>query len=955
MNKFLYLYLFLTIRLFSQNFEPYHYVLNTENGLPTNTVFYIKQTKKGSIYIGHDEGISRFNGKEFIHLSNKGKGKALNGIAELDSNTILAASFYGDLVRINGTNVSVHGYSYKEKSGKPTIKQINNRIFVYERCNLYEYVSGVLIPFSIPFNKQYVYIQDVDIDENNNVVLVLSYYRSYYVLKYNQNPRTASVIKCGFDYQSLVRFLKLKNRLYIYFFDNHNLLEVEKNTLKESSIKIDLEYKFTKWHTLLKLDDKNVAVLGFDGMALLDENGVFKRHILKGIQVSYAIKDMEGNLWVSTLNDGIYVFPSLEIESGSLQDVLEKNDFVNKTIRLKDGKFLLGTFKGNLICYDGHEQAYHCFDFGKNAEVQAFYYDYKTELIYAFCDKLFVINASNLKIVETLGLTATKDVRVVNNQLYCATSAHLVIPKKQAVITKFENTWINSLEYDSLRNVLWLGSNKGLLKYDLEKDLQEKIDIPIKDMSVSLITKVIKDEQGNVFLLLSNYGIIKLTRNNTFETVFKNNHIRNFRIDQTEMFVITKTEVFIVNTKTNKVTHQLNNAKELDPFVIDIYKLDSVYYAFYPKGIKKFYSLPAINTVKPNLHLSEVKGTYKFIKALNLLSDFDRNNLEFSLEILPNIRSKNSAKISYRLVDVDEKWIVLNPDESDFRFKYQNLNSGKYLFQAKAINEDGVESDLLQLTFEIKPPFWKKWWFILIEAIALLCLFLSVYLWRVNIINKRNREKIQKQINEIKLLSAELTAIRSQMNPHFIFNTLSSIQAKVLSSKSEDAYNDISKFSQLIRSVLDYSSREFILLKNEIDFIRNYLYLESSRFDGKINYEVNVAPKLELNFIEIPTLITIPFIENSIKHGLLHKAGDKKLEVNFKGNNENLLISIKDNGVGRIKSEEINRLSRKEHVSFATEAMNKRVERINQSGKFHVSIETIDLEEGVEVIIKITY
>ncbi len=955
MNKLLYIYLFLSLRLFSQNFEPYHYVLNTENGLPTNTVFYIKQTKKGSVYIGHDEGISRFNGKEFTHYSNKGKGKALNGIAEIDSNNILAASFYGDLVNIRGTSVSVHSYSYKEKSGKPTIKQINNRIFVYERTSLFEYVSGVLIPFSIPFIKENVFIQDFEIDDSNNVVLVLSYCTKYYVVKYNQKSGKTSVIKGDFAYQPLVRFLKLKGHLYLYFFDNNNLLEVGNNELKESSIKIDLEYKFTKWHTLLKLDEKTVAVLGFDGIALLDENGALKKHILKGIQVSYALKDMEGNIWVSTLNDGIYIFPSLEIESGSIENVLEKNDFVNKTVRLKDGRFLLGTFKGNLICYDGGSKANHCFDFGKNAEVQAFYYDPTSNLIYAFCDKLFVINASNLKIVETLGLTATKDVRVVNKQLYCATSAHLVISQKQTIVTKFDNTWINSLEFDSIRNVIWLGSNNGLLKYDLNKNTQEKITIPLTEVRVALISKVIKNDNGEIFFLLSNYGIIKLKIDGAFETLIKNEHIRNFRIDKNELFIITKTEVFIYNTLSNKVTHLLNNSKELDPFVIDFYKSDSVYYAFYPKGIKKFYKLPGLNTVKPNLHLSEFYGTYKFKRALSLISDFDRNNLEFTLQILPNIKSKNSAKVLYRLVDVDEKWITLNPEESDFRFKYQSLNSGTYLFQAKAINEDGIESDLLQLTFEIKPPFWKKWWFILIEGIVLLCLFISVYLWRIKIINKRNREKIQKQINEIKLLSAELTAIRSQMNPHFIFNTLSSIQAKVLSAKSEDAYNDISKFSQLIRSVLDYSSREFILLKNEIDFIRNYLYLESSRFDGKIIYEVNVEPNLELNFLEIPTLITIPFIENAIKHGLLHKTGDKKLDINITGSNERVLISIKDNGVGRKKSEEINRASRKEHVSFATEAMNKRVERINQSGKFHISIETFDPEEGVEVNIKITY
>jgi sensor histidine kinase YesM len=133
------------------------------------------------------------------------------------------------------------------------------------------------------------------------------------------------------------------------------------------------------------------------------------------------------------------------------------------------------------------------------------------------------------------------------------------------------------------------------------------------------------------------------------------------------------------------------------------------------------------------------------------------------------------------------------------------------------------------------------------------------------------------------------------------------------------------------------------------------LHLESSRFEGKIHFNLDIDKETDIHFLEIPTLITIPFIENAIKHGLLHKEGDKTLNIKINGNQMGLNIIISDNGIGRARSNEINIKSLKEHKSFAIEATNKRIERINLSDKMKVNIKIEDLETGTQVTISIKY
>ncbi|WP_291720722.1 histidine kinase [Bernardetia sp.] len=238
--------------------------------------------------------------------------------------------------------------------------------------------------------------------------------------------------------------------------------------------------------------------------------------------------------------------------------------------------------------------------------------------------------------------------------------------------------------------------------------------------------------------------------------------------------------------------------------------------------------------------------------------------------------------------------------------------------------------------------------------------------WYVN--RRRLRMQLEAEQKERAKELSELKALRSQMNPHFIFNALNSIQDFIMLSEKENAQHYLGKFAILMRGFLDSSSKETISLEKELPLLKSYIELEGLRLGEDFEYEINFDEKTdedELDEIEIPPLLIQPYLENAFKHGLLHKTGEKKLILAFnkiqKDENNFLQLKITDNGVGRQKSAEINARKRKTHQSFATQATSERLELLkNQSiTNRNIEVEIDDLEDsqgnpkGTEVLILI--
>lgn len=195
--------------------------------------------------------------------------------------------------------------------------------------------------------------------------------------------------------------------------------------------------------------------------------------------------------------------------------------------------------------------------------------------------------------------------------------------------------------------------------------------------------------------------------------------------------------------------------------------------------------------------------------------------------------------------------------------------------------------------------------------------------------------KREAELREVKLqqTESELKALKAQMNPHFIFNALNSIQEIFFLGDKRLANKHLARFSQLMRNILRASGKKTITLQEEVSMLQEYLELEALRFGEQFEHAIIVDDEVDTYTIDVPPMVVQPFVENAVKHGLLHKEGAKKLEIKI-GFNEQLQsisVVVTDNGIGRKASTEINR-HRTGHESFSTSAIEKRFEILN-SGK----------------------
>lgn len=287
----------------------------------------------------------------------------------------------------------------------------------------------------------------------------------------------------------------------------------------------------------------------------------------------------------------------------------------------------------------------------------------------------------------------------------------------------------------------------------------------------------------------------------------------------------------------------------------------------------------------------------------------------------------------------------------------------KYETEKKEIQIKSLKKDkeIASLTNEKQKNF-----LIIISLLFVSILFTVFVLFNRYKIKKQNEslksklEEAEKTIlAEKKASLSELKAFKSQMNPHFFYNALNTIQSYILSNDKKLAISYLSKFSLLTRSILELTEKESISVSEEIKTLALYLDIEKARFNEDFIYNITTANSEHLDMIQIPTLFLQPYVENAVKHGLLHKEGTKKLDIQFEIQSELLRITIDDNGIGRQKSAALNTIKNKHHTSFATNAMEHRIEILNKTKTNKITVQFVDKVNtahqsiGTTVLIKI--
>jgi len=282
------------------------------------------------------------------------------------------------------------------------------------------------------------------------------------------------------------------------------------------------------------------------------------------------------------------------------------------------------------------------------------------------------------------------------------------------------------------------------------------------------------------------------------------------------------------------------------------------------------------------------------------------------------------------------------------RIIFQNLRPGTYRLRIKAFEKYYSDNNQeLSIAFRISPPLWLRWWFI---TFFILAISLSIWFFirlRIKSVTKKERQRteIAERISEF-----EMKALRAQMNPHFIFNAINSIQNYMLDNDVDAALSYLSDFAKLIRITLDNVSKKRITLEDELEYLKYYLRLEQMRFDKKFEADIILPTDSENLKILIPPMIIQPYIENSIKHGFanINKGGKIKIEFSISENNI-LKCVIEDNGIGREKSRNLNK-NNKSHKSKGTFITNERLTLLNQTqGKKGFNTSTIDLYDNSNI------
>jgi ligand-binding sensor domain-containing protein len=374
----------------------------------------------------------------------------------------------------------------------------------------------------------------------------------------------------------------------------------------------------------------------------------------------------------------------------------------------------------------------------------------------------------------------------------------------------------------------------------------------------------------------------------------------------------------------------------------------NVLHYFYPDQMKAVptMAMPTVTLLKIN---NQNLGNINPNEIDSLTLRYDQNTIDFEGTAIEFADPENTL-IRYRLEGYDDKWQELRG--GIVMARYVKLPAGKYTLVFETTNSDGIVNTTQKRIFiQIKPPFWKTWWFQIGALLLLLATIYYIYQRRIGQIKRENALFQQKN-------QAELSALRAFINPHFLFNSLNSLNSFILTKNLDQANAYLGDFSKLMRLMLDHAQKQIVTLQEELDLNKLYIELERRRFKTPFQFTFEIDPNIDPYDTFIPCMILQPYIENCIWHGLQHMpdGSSGRLLVRVEQDAKQLICILEDNGIGRKAAADLrNKSGRKDHKSHGLNITKSRLEK--QTGLN--SIETIDLFDqtgtpvGTRVVVRI--
>ncbi len=789
------------------------------------------------------------------------------------------------------------------------------------------------------YNQHLHYLNKVFKTNDNSLIFHLSISDSILVFKngafskqklntpFNHNLTYLNFIRIG----QLTYALDLRTKiLYDFNFEKLTLKENEQNEL------------FRQIESFRIYQTKNEVWLAgtLPGVYMLNEKTKTKQNSIyyEDYYISDVFNDAEGNILLSTFDEGVIVIPDINIP-----DVINtfKNDLISSLNSNPQIGLVLGSSKGKLYNY-AENKLNTIIDADKLSIITL--QGNMDGSYMVFDDGKIKLYTTKTKTTQDVTEASLKDAEFIsNNKIYLATNRGLILmtinEKGKPEIEHIKNLSFRlyNIQYDKKNRLLYASSTRGLFAMD------ENFDTTcIKFNNEDIFPTSTFLYNDKIYISTKKNGILILENKKITGSILPN---VNGKPEVLKKIVVYNNTII---ASTSNSLYQLDMQGKLirslhsifgfsSSWVLDFTFHEGNLWVSHTNGVQKL-NLNYINKSEkvPSISLNKISVNdldYNSSSSNQLSSD--QRKLEFILSS-PTLRNHETTVYHYKLIGYDTKWSI-NPYQAN-KISYNALAPGTYTFQVKAENQ-GVFSKVVHFSFTINQPIYLRWWFITLCILAFLIGVFILYKWQLNI--QRKKSQLTNELN-----ASKLTAIQSQMNPHFIFNSLNSIQDLILKGNIEHSYTYITTFSNLVRRTLNYSEKDFIDFDQEIKLLELYLSLEKLRFKKDFNYELIYK---DIDDILIPPLLIQPFIENALVHGLLHKEGAKNLKITFTLT-DILICTVEDNGVGREKAKAIKQRQHAEHESFSGKAIKKRFEILTNVFEGEYGYVYEDLYENGEAI-----
>lgn len=670
-----------------------------------------------------------------------------------------------------------------------------------------------------------------------------------------------------------------------------------------------------------------------------DKNGIV---LYSDYFISEVYTDHEGNTLLGTFDQGVIVIPDLK-----KPDVIHKfNQDPIHSILACGSELFLGSSKGKFYTYANSKLT--LIDDNGNRSINGIYTN-SNQNIFVFDNGQVKVYDKSRNKIQTIHNGSLKDVAFISSSVFFMgtnygiykVDIHSNLPI-DVVLLDDVNYRIYCLAYSVPEKSLYASTAMGLIRVDSLHKINE-----IKYKGDEIYAQDIYAYEDEIYLSNYKYGLLSIRNGEILEEIElkieqRLEYPKKLVIKNDTIYTLSSNGVYIF-TKKGKLLKSVNslfgiNAKR----IIDFSVINNRIWISHTGGVQELdFDFHDIEKFFPELVLRKIlvnDVASDKNRILQLPSESRKVQFDF---MVPTLRNRENYFYNYRLQGLEENWN--SKSISDHKIIYSGLSPGKYEFQIRLENQ-GQYGSIVKFPFTIVTPYFLRWWFFLFSAVIFIMIVIMTYRFQMNRIRKKS-----KQINELN--ASKLTAIQSQMNPHFIFNSLNSIQDLVLQGDVENSYTYIATFSSLVRKTLNYSEKDFIDFEEEIQLIEIYLSLEKLRFKKDLDYQINTN---KIDDILIPPLLIQPFIENALVHGLLHKEGFKKLTISFELN-ENLICTIEDNGIGREKARAIRARQRSEHVSFSGKAIQNRFDILSNiyERKFGYQYEDL-VENGIATGTKVS-